>query len=249
MTDTTVNAEPLWQALLAAQQSVVTVGRDGKNSAQNYSFTTAEAVMTEARARLHPAGLVLTFSEAGLSTRDTERVDKSTGQVVPGAAVATVTLEGVLVHAASGVQYRFRVSSEGADYGDKAVPKAYTNAVKYGCRHLLLIPFGDDPEADSPDRGRSRQPRAAANGAASEKQVGMLYAKSKAAGLNDAGMLKVASWAVGSDLKSLDDVPRAKVDDVVAAIEKAKAKADAQQSQQPTVTDADVVTADDSVPF
>ena len=131
-------ATDLWKALLDAQRSVANVARGGTNSSQNYKFATAEDVMLEARARLHERDLLLTFSEANHKIRETQRADKRTGEIIPGATVATVELDGCLIHAASGQQYTFTVSGEGADYGDKALPKAYTNAVKYGCRHLLL---------------------------------------------------------------------------------------------------------------
>lgn len=222
MPESTDRAE-LWQALLAAQKAVDNVARGGRNSAQNYDFATAEDVMTEARTRLHAEGLILTFSEASHQVRDTERQDKRTGQVVPGATVATVVLTMTLTHAATSQTYEFTVSGEGADYGDKALPKAYTNAVKYGCRHLLLIPFGDDPENDSPERGKATPARASAQGnpnLASEKQAAMLYAKSRAAGMDNEVLRKALEHACGAGVKTCDQVPRAKVDEVVSVIER-----------------------------
>ena len=213
-------ATDLWKALLDAQRSVANVARGGTNSSQNYKFATAEDVMLEARSRLHERDLLLTFSESNHKIRETQRADKRTGEIIPGATVATVELDGCLIHAASGQQYTFSVSGEGADYGDKALPKAYTNAVKYGCRHLLLIPFGEDPEVDSPQRGQAAPARPAGDpNLATEKQAGMLYAKSKAAGMDDATLQKALAHTCGAQVKRCEQVPRSKVDDVVGMIE------------------------------
>lgn len=250
MPETPDRAE-LWQALLAAQKAVDNVAREGRNSAQNYDFATAEDVMTEARTRLHAEGLILTFSESSHQVRDTERQDKRTGQVVPGATVATVVLTMTLTHAASSQTYEFTVSGEGADYGDKALPKAYTNAVKYGCRHLLLIPFGDDPENDSPERGKTvarQAPAAQANrNLASEKQAAMLYAKSRAAGMDNDVLRKALEHACGKGVKTCDQVPRAKVDEVVSVIERwAKKHPEAAEGGGPPV---EASPADAKIPF
>lgn len=244
------NRAELWQALLAAQKAVDNVAREGRNSAQNYDFATAEDVMTEARTRLHAEGLILTFSESSHQVRDTERQDKKTGQIVPGATVATVVLTMTLTHAASSQTYEFTVSGEGADYGDKALPKAYTNAVKYGCRHLLLIPFGEDPENDSPERGKvvaRKAPAAQNRNLATEKQAAMLYAKSRAAGMDNEVLRKALEHACGSGVKTCDQVPRGKVDDVVSVIDRwAEKHPEAAEGGGPP---AEPSPADEKIPF
>lgn len=52
----------------------------------------------------------------------------------------------------SGETRSFCMYGEGQDAGDKASYKAVTGAEKYALLKLFLIPTGDDPEKDSPER-------------------------------------------------------------------------------------------------
>ena len=54
---TELGLAPLFGALAAAQASIQAVGKDGKNSHQNYAYTTSEAVIDAARVALAPQGL------------------------------------------------------------------------------------------------------------------------------------------------------------------------------------------------
>lgn len=223
-------APSLWPALLAAQRAIEPVDKDGQmTGAGNYKFAKTEDVIREARERLHAQELILTFSETSSEIRETQKVDSATGQVVPGATVATVHLRGKLVHAPTGEADEFDVSGESADYGDKAMQKAYTNAVKYGLRHLLLIPFGDDGDPARPaERGTSSTARG--SHLATDGQRKMLFAKSKDAGLNPGQLKSVLKYACG--VESIDEVPKGSVDKVVEAI--GKAKAQLERAAQPT---------------
>lgn len=230
----------VYAALLAAQSAVEDVTKASRNQAQGYSYASAEDVMRAARSYLLPERLVLVFSEASRELREVPR--KGGGVMVH----ATVTLQGRLTHVPSITTLVLEVSGEGADVGDKALAKANTSAVKYGLRDLLLLPFGEDADVDTPERGvrdvaAAVQRAAEPTGTCTESQARMLFAKAKAAGLTDDQRRAVLAYAAQVDTEA--DVPRAKVDAVVAAIAKAYA-----QLQRPPAPESDFPTPDVPAP-
>lgn len=61
----------------------------------------------------------------------------------------------------SGERHRIQSVGTGADRGDKAAPKAQTNAMKYALLMAFLMPTGDDPEGeDSSERHMNPNPQA-----------------------------------------------------------------------------------------
>ena len=58
----------------------------------------------------------------------------------------------------SGEQITIQSVGEGADSGDKAAPKAQTNAMKYALLMGFLLSTGDDPEQGATERGRRSAP-------------------------------------------------------------------------------------------
>jgi len=213
----------LWPALIEAQRAISSVAKAGQNTQQDYRYTTAEDVIREARQHLLAQGLVLTFSERAHEMRETPRVNRDTGQVIGSMSIATVTLAGELRHIDTGESYEFVISGEGMDTGDKALPKAYTNATKYGCRHLLLIPFGDDSEVDSPERSAA-PPKGlqgpARNGRITDKQQKLVWARARQHGLNNEQVLEVLQRVAKVDRTEL--VARDKLDEVLEAFATAK---------------------------
>ena len=137
---TELGLAPLFGALAAAQASIQAVGKDGKNSHQNYAYTTSEAVIDAARVALAPQGL------AAFRVRY-DIPDKSSNDF----AIHSVYK---LVHA-SGVSMDFAniwIASPGKGRpDDKAMAGALTTGLAYWLRDLLLIPRKDEAEADRRD--------------------------------------------------------------------------------------------------
>lgn len=92
---------------------------------------------------------------------ETEHATKSGGTMT----TVTIRTTWTLVDGESGETATIQSIGTGADAGDKASPKAQTNAMKYALLMGFLLSTGDDPEtSDSSDR-RPRQSSGSASGA------------------------------------------------------------------------------------
>lgn len=119
-----------------AQNKIVGVGKDAKNSFANYDYVSAEMMITECRKALHKAGLLFcrrnwSMSESG-----------------------TVKSEYILSHPESGEEMLMNnemVVPPNQKQLDKAVLAALTTGMNYTLRDLLLIPRceNDQPEVDT----------------------------------------------------------------------------------------------------
>jgi hypothetical protein len=130
------------------------VKKSGRNSYDNYDYSTDADVFEAVRGPLAAAGVAL-FSGYSVINREERKTSK--GGV---ARVATVLLE-VLLFDESGEWLKSTVVGEGEDRGDKAIPKAVTSAAKYWAKPTFLLATGEDVEQDSrkPEpRQQTRQP-------------------------------------------------------------------------------------------
>ena len=123
-------------ALLVAQNQIVGVGKDAKNSFANYDYVSAETMITECRRALHKAGLLFCRQNWFMS---------ETG---------TVKSEYLLSHPDSGEEMLMKnemVVPPNQKQTDKAVLAALTTGMNYTLRDLLLIPRceNDQPEVDT----------------------------------------------------------------------------------------------------
>ena len=134
-------------ALLNAQREIRGVGKDGKNSFQNYEYVTAEAIVAVSRSALNTHGL----------TVDREFIIDDAQAVLPMLPILKSTFH--LSHAESGgTTVRstdwFIVENKGRPV-DKALAGALTSSLAYFLRDLLLIPKQE--EADSLDKRDDRE--------------------------------------------------------------------------------------------
>lgn len=194
----------LYAKLLAAAREVGRVPERGRNEAQGYSYAREDDLVEAVREHLYANGVLLLPDVEDVATRDTQRLDRDTGQVLPGWPITRVKMRFAFVDAESGVQRVLGAVGEGSDPGDKGVYKAMTGALKYVLRQSFLIPTGDDAEAESsppagaPPQG-GRAPRLATDG-----QQRMLFARAKAAGLTNAERdARVQAIAGVSDLAAI----------------------------------------------
>ena len=122
-------------ALLVAQSKIVGVGKDAKNSFQNYDYVSAETMITECRKALHKAGLLFCRKSWTMTEN------------------STVMSDYILSHPESGEEMEVKnemVVPPNQKQLDKAVLAALTTGMNYTLRDLLLIPRceNDQPEID-----------------------------------------------------------------------------------------------------
>lgn len=117
--------------------------KDGHNSFHKYDYVSEEGLVQLIRDTVIEAGLLLT-PIAG----DEPQVDHRTGD--KGNRTHVVWKQGFHLAHVSGAIWPFEISvmCEGEDNGDKSVWKGLTNAHKHVWLKLLLLPTGEDPEAD-----------------------------------------------------------------------------------------------------
>ena len=131
---------PIAAKLADCALDVETVEKRGENTAQGYTYATAEDVIAAATKTLLAAGLVSYFEPL-----DEVHFESSTGSKI-AFVTGVLTVEDV----ESGQRLELQAMGSGADKpGDKALTKAMTSARKYAYLHLLGIPIGDNPDAET----------------------------------------------------------------------------------------------------
>lgn len=141
-------AVDLYTKLSDIRSKVGVVEKRGRNEAQRYDFVKASDVLQEVRGPLVEAGVLVLPELVEAEVRPTERLDKTTGQIVPGLPITRVTLRFALIDVKSGYREDREWIGEGADPADKGLNKAITAATKTFLIALFQIPSGDDAEAD-----------------------------------------------------------------------------------------------------
>jgi hypothetical protein len=127
------------------------IGKDSRNTQQNFNFRGIDAVMNH----LHPI-----FAKHGVVILPEVLTDKTEERETRGG--------GHLIYRMLRVQYGFMardgsrvyttVQGEGMDSGDKASNKAMAVALKYALTQMLLLPYDEvDPDATTPDPSRPKQ--------------------------------------------------------------------------------------------
>ncbi|MGL5922153.1 ERF family protein [Chroococcidiopsis sp.] len=133
------NKAALFQKILAVQKALEPLEKSGKNTFQNYKYTTAGDVLLPAQAACNEHGLVII-------------ADVIESKIEPGKASCIVQLTVIDTetgesHSITAPGYAEDFSwKEGRPTGDKAIYKATTGATKYAVRSFFLLPSEDDPE-------------------------------------------------------------------------------------------------------
>lgn len=144
----------LAEAMVAAASELTHVEKSGRNHEQKYDYATDADVSHEVRKACLKHGIIPSLATTQLVS-SVEIVSKhgSKGERV------TVAVTVRFLHT-SGASLDVCSMGSGFDYGDKAVPKAITNGVKYALLKGLCLPTGDDPEGDpETDRHPAQQVR------------------------------------------------------------------------------------------
>lgn len=118
--------------------------KDGRNSFQNYNYTTAASVLGEVNEAMTTQGL---YAETRAELVESRDVTSSKGNNEKFVIVKV----SVIVHDADDPKetVTYEGYGSGQDVGDKAVMKANTAAVKYAYVMGLPIAMGNDPEDEN----------------------------------------------------------------------------------------------------
>jgi hypothetical protein len=249
----------LFPRLLDAMRGLERVPERGWNASQSYSYVREDDLVEAVRDRLLNAGVLLLPSVQAVETRDTSKLDRDTGAVIPGWPITRVVVSWSFIDAATGEREVLQGVGDGADPGDKGVYKALTGSLKYVLRQSFLIPTGDDAESDTGGvlpqagagartTGSSSSPASSSSGArrlATDGQRRMLFARARSHGLSDPDRDTIIRATCGAG--SLDDVPMDAVDPLLQAF--ARGVVPTGRSDVP-VDDGPPLPADgDDIPF
>ena len=146
----------LAQKLVAAALDVGTVVKAGRNPEEGYAFARVEDVVTAARAALLSRGVLIvpsvTHSSVERTPEDAQRYCRT----------SVIDIEYRILDSESSDEIKIAWAAQAMDTSDKGFSKCYTAALKYVLINLLLIPLGEDVEADGavdrhvkPRRGRT----------------------------------------------------------------------------------------------
>jgi hypothetical protein len=134
------------------------LAKEGKNTFQNYKYVTHDDVAEAVRGPLQEARLVVTFSAptCELSIVDQGAIAKTSQVMVQG----VVEMRVINIDNPSDV-YALAIPAYALDGGDKAYCKLISYAKKCGLLALcgLLLPTGEDADAESPSAPRTAPTR------------------------------------------------------------------------------------------
>lgn len=212
--------------LLESARSITHVEKRGVNKEQKYEYVTDATVSHEVRRACHAAGLFVSMRSVALvsSVEITNKHGTKGERVTVSAIVAFIDPD-------DGACHEVQALGSGFDYGDKAIAKATTGAVKIALLKGLCLPTGDDPEGDEDtDRQPSQatpqraKPQAKAAPAASPGAMAIV-AFAKEQGMNFATLKAWIADSLGDqnlrNLSALDDLLPDQVAAIVAAIKAA----------------------------
>lgn len=159
---TTTMMAALYKALARAQAAAAHgVGKDGRNERFGYDYTTAEAMIIEAKGLMSAEGLAL-LPLAHLIRHDAidSEVTTKDGRVVNLGAAAILSCRYALVHVDGGcveIAREWPIVPENGRPSDKATAAADTASLNYLLRDLLQLPRveeGTDLDHESRDDHR-----------------------------------------------------------------------------------------------
>lgn len=125
----------------------VGIGKNNKNTQQNYRFRGIDDVYNALASHLSRVKLLILPRVLNriVTERETQKPDGRTGVLF----YVVLDVEFDLVSALDGSKHTVRVVGEAMDSGDKASNKAMSAAYKYACMEAFCIPTEGDNDADS----------------------------------------------------------------------------------------------------
>lgn len=129
--------------ILAVMADVSYIKKDGQNQQQGYKFASAESIIGEVRAAAVKHGLLI-------AVRYTDATDLESGATKAGSVIYRVRVKAEIVLSVGSDREIYTFYGEGADSGDKALPKAQTMCLKQALRQIFLIETGEHDETPTP---------------------------------------------------------------------------------------------------
>jgi hypothetical protein len=201
----------LAEKIVEVALSIDRIEKDGTFPGQGrWTYATAENVLSRVRGEFLSRRVLVLESVRGWSdrARTTRQGDETT--------VTTLDLTYTLLDAESNERIELDWFGRGEDAADRGGGKALTNAIKTFMRQQLMLPWGDDPEADDPD-GPSGYGGA---------QGGTVNLLADGRGLSDDILRQILEGVgleiTGSPLTTLTRIPAAFAPGVRAALETAR---------------------------
>lgn len=224
------SAAPRLHAKLAELRKELagSVKKGAVNERLGYSFVEAKTLGRDFVLKASEKGLtMLPISQEIVDIRETSSGKQTVMSVKTAWAITDVETDETIVVEAFG---------SGADQGDKGLPKAQTNSMKYAIL-LVLQAAGDDPEADPKtddleSGGDAQQAAAGDDNKASDAQLRLIRARAKERGLS-LDQLKAVVFSTTAK-HSLKDLTKAEVDKVLSFI--ADVKPDVSVDTSPAAT-------------
>lgn len=136
-----------WSKVMADVQAI---GKDGRNSQQNYSFRGIDAVMNAVGPALRTHRVVVVPEVVQSSYRDVLTANDRKSREV----TVIVTYR---VYGPAGDSFTMQAPGESMDVGDKGTPKAMSVAYRTVLLQALTIPT-DDPDPDAHTYERAPEP-------------------------------------------------------------------------------------------
>jgi len=154
--DTEISKLPIVQALIEVMKEVGAVGKDDRNSAQNFAFRGIDAVVNAVSPALQRYGVIVVPS-VDTYEYSTITIGKNRTEMGHVKVRVTYTFIGSL-----GDKIETSVAAEAMDSGDKATAKAMSVAFRTALLQSLCLPTNDaDPDASSYERAEKIKPQKA----------------------------------------------------------------------------------------
>jgi hypothetical protein len=136
----------LAEKIVEVAQAIDRIEKDGTFPGQGrWTYATAENVLNRVRGEFLSRRVLVLESVRGWTdrSRTTRQGDETT--------VTTLDLTYTLLDAESNERIELDWFGRGEDAADRGGGKALTNGIKTFMRQQLMLPWGDDPEADDSD--------------------------------------------------------------------------------------------------
>lgn len=189
-------AEPLTvhEAFAAVMDEVQAVGKDGRNTSQDYAFRGIDGVMNAVGPALRKHGVIIVPSVLESNYRDVE-----VGRNRTLMREVTVTVE-YTIYGPKGDTIVGRVSGESMDSGDKGTAKAFSVAYRTFLLQALTIPTHQpDPDEQSYERSAAApEPPAAWTEGMAKQHVLNLREGDRARAAEAWPAIKTAEWTADS---------------------------------------------------
>ena len=154
----------LAHALLAAQQQLQRIEKDGRNAHFKYDYASAESMIAECRAVLHEHGMLLTAGSVTVEPFSSN----DQGECLIVRQNWSISLVGENVEGNTNSIERCWVAVPERGRGtDKALASSLTANLSYFLRDLLLLPRGDEPGTGLDDTRNEQNQQQSANSSSS----------------------------------------------------------------------------------